>query len=70
MMEKVDWSEVNISMTVPCRYWQEDGVWNGVIENLPVVVCGQTREEVKDNLRDAFLSHMAAILTPSRESNG
>ena len=63
-MEKPDWSKNAMSVTVLCQYWEEDGVWNGVIKNLPIAVFGQTLEEAKDNLRDAFHSHMTAMLIP------
>ncbi len=63
IMEKPYWSKDDMSMTVRCRYWEEDGVWNGVVKDLPIVVFGQTLEQAKDNLRDAFHSHMTAILT-------
>ncbi len=62
-MEKIDWSKADMSITVLCQYWEEDGVWNGVIKNLPIAAFGQTLEQAKDNLRDAFDSHVAAILT-------
>lgn len=61
MMENAYWSRDTMSIKVICRYWQEDGVWNGSVKRLPIAVFGQTLEETKANLRAAFRSHMAAM---------
>lgn len=45
-------------MSILCKFWSEDGVWNGVSEDLPVAACGQTFEEARRNLSDALLCHL------------
>ncbi|MGO9211234.1 MAG: type II toxin-antitoxin system HicB family antitoxin [Terriglobales bacterium] len=47
-----------IEISVLCKAWQEDGVWNAVAEDLPVAVFGNTFEQARDNLHDAILSHL------------
>jgi predicted RNase H-like HicB family nuclease len=45
-------------VSILCRFWTEDEVWNGVAEDLPVAACGQTFEEARRNLSDALVSHL------------
>lgn len=40
------------------RAWQEDGVWNAAIVDLPVVVFGESFEEASRNLVEALGSHL------------
>ena len=35
---------VSQEMPVLCKFWQEDGVWNGSAQDLPVAVFGETIE--------------------------
>ena len=51
-------TETYASISILCRFWSEDGVWNGVAEDLPVAAFGQTFEEARRNLSDALLSHL------------
>lgn len=44
-----------------CRFWEEDGVWNGVAQDLPVAVFGETLDEALDNMKAALESHFAAV---------
>lgn len=46
------------TISILCRFWSEDGVWNGVAEDLPVAAFGPTFEEARRNLSDALLSHL------------
>ncbi len=46
---------------VLCKFWMEDGVWNGSAHDLPVAVFGKTIEEAKQNLCDAIISHFQAL---------
>ena len=50
--------ETSAPISILCRFWSEDGVWNGVAEDLPVAAFGQTFEEARSNLSDALLSHL------------
>jgi predicted RNase H-like HicB family nuclease len=50
-----------VEVPVFCRIWQEQGVFNGVAEHLPVAVFGKTYEEAQSNPKDAILSHLAAL---------
>jgi predicted RNase H-like HicB family nuclease len=45
-------------ISILCRFWSEDGVWNGVAEDLPVAAFGETFEEARRDLSDALLSHL------------
>lgn len=45
-----------------CKFWPEDGVWNGVTEDLSVAVFGFTYEEASENLRQAIECHMEAAV--------
>ncbi len=45
-------------ISILCRFWSEDGVWNGLAKDLPVAAFGQTFEEARRNLSDALLSHL------------
>jgi len=53
--------EGSVAIPILCKFWSEDGVWNGVAEPLPVAVFGETFEEAKDNLRDAITAHLEAV---------
>lgn len=46
---------------VLCKIWEEDGVFNGVAEHLPVAVFGKTHEEAVNNLMDAIIAHLEAL---------
>jgi predicted RNase H-like HicB family nuclease len=50
--------ETSAPISILCRFWSEDGVWNGVAEDLPVAAFGQTFEEARHNLSDALLCHL------------
>lgn len=49
-----------ICLNVLCRFWFEDSVWNGVAQDLPVAVFGDTFEQAKANLLDAVICHLQA----------
>ncbi|GAB4241943.1 MAG: hypothetical protein Kow00109_17590 [Acidobacteriota bacterium] len=44
-------------MFILCKFWEEDGVWNGSCLNLPAAVFGATLEEAQRNLRQAVEQH-------------
>ncbi len=50
-----------VEIPVLCRIWEEQGVFNGIAEHLPVAVFGKTYEEAQNNLKDAILSHLEAL---------
>jgi predicted RNase H-like HicB family nuclease len=50
------------SLPVLCRFWNENGVWNGSAEDVAVAVFGQTLEEAIDNLRAAVQNHFEAAI--------
>jgi predicted RNase H-like HicB family nuclease len=54
-------SEIVVEVPVLCRIWEEQGVFNGIAEDLPVAVFGKTLEEAQSNLRDAVISHFDAL---------
>lgn len=47
---------------VLCRFWREDGVWNGVAEELPIAVFGKTFETAKENLREAIENYCLVMM--------
>lgn len=53
-------SQQVIEIPILCRFWKEDGVWNGEAVHLPVVVFGNTIEEAMSNLNDGLLTHLDA----------
>ncbi len=55
-------AEIAVEIPVLCRIWEEQGVFNGIAEDLPVAVFGKTHEEAQSNLRDAVLSHLEALM--------
>jgi len=54
-------SEIVVEIPVLCRIWEEQGVFNGIAEDLPVAVFGKTHEEAQSNLKDAIISHLEAL---------
>lgn len=55
--------EVRQSVQIPilCRFSKEDEGWNGVAEDLPVAVHGDTFEEAQRNLTDALIAHLESV---------
>lgn len=45
-----------------CRFWLEDGVWNGIAEDTAVAVFGKSFEEAMCNLREAIKNHLQAAI--------
>lgn len=50
-----------VEIPVFCKIWEEQGVFNGIAEDLPVAVFGKTYEETQSNLADAIISHLEAL---------
>jgi predicted RNase H-like HicB family nuclease len=50
-----------VEIPVLLRFWQDDGVWNGVAVDLPVAVFGSTFEDAAHNLQDAVISHLETL---------
>jgi hypothetical protein len=46
---------------VLCRFWQEDGVWNGSAHDLPIAVYGDSLEQAQGHLDEAIISHLNAL---------
>jgi predicted RNase H-like HicB family nuclease len=53
--------KLDTQISVLCKFWFEDGVWNGSAHDLPVAVFGQTIDEAKKNLGEALVSHFDAL---------
>ena len=51
-----------VEIPVICKIWQEDGVFNGVAQDLPVAVFGKTYEEAQKHLDEAIIAHLEALL--------
>lgn len=54
-------ANVSIEIPVLCRFWQEDDVWNGTADDLPVAVFGRTFEQARSNMTDAILAHLESL---------
>ena len=50
-----------VKVPVLCKFWQEDGVWNGSAHDLPIAVFGYSLEEAQSNLCTAIISHLKAL---------
>ena len=55
-------AEGETHVSVLCKFWPEDGVWNGIAVDLPVAVFGETFEEAQRNLADALESHLSSVM--------
>lgn len=49
------------TVTLVVRFWEEDGVWNGEAEDLPVAAFGDTLEQAMAHLREAVVEHLSAV---------
>ncbi len=61
LLNKKASAKVSIEIPVLCKFWQEENIWNGIAEDLPVAVFGATFEDVQRNMRDAILTHLDAL---------
>ena len=52
----------SVAVPVLCRFWFEDGVWNGTAEDTAVAVFGSSFEEAMANMRAALESHIQSII--------
>lgn len=50
-----------IEVPVFCKIWQEDGVFNGIANDLPIAVFGTTYEEAQKHLQEAIIGHLEAL---------
>lgn len=50
-----------LALPVLGKFWFEDGVWNGVAEDMAVAVFGKTLEDAMANLKEAVESHLEVI---------
>lgn len=62
MKEQLGKAESAATVPILCRFWFEDGVWNGVAEDLAVAAFGGSFEEAMANLRMAIESHLESVL--------
>jgi len=54
-------ADTAVEIPVLCRLWEEDGIFNGVAEDLAVAVFGDTYEEASKNLGEAIIAHLQAL---------
>lgn len=50
-----------IKIPVLCKFWQEDGVWNGAAQDIAVAAFGNSFEEANKNLSEAVVCHLEAL---------
>ena len=62
MLKEKKMKGTDFSVSLLCKFWFEDGVWNGITEDLAVAVFENTFEEAMANLRSAIKSHMEALI--------
>jgi len=62
--------KANTTLAVVCRFWEEDGVWNGGADDLSVAVCGDTFEQAMEHMKDALQSHVESVFQSSRKDLG
>jgi len=48
-------------MSVLCKFWPEDGVWNGSAVDLAVAAYGKSIEQAQKNLAEAIICHFEAL---------
>jgi predicted RNase H-like HicB family nuclease len=50
-----------IELSIYCKLWEEDGVWNSCAIDLPIAAFGKSIEDAKANLEEAIHSHFCAL---------
>ena len=59
-------SKDSTKISILCKFWEEDGVWNATAMDLPVAVFGETFEEALGNMSDALDSHVSAMINAGK----
>ncbi len=59
--KKKSTADFSIEIPVLCKFWQEEDVWNGIAEDVPIAVFGRTFEQAQRHMRDAILAHLDAL---------
>jgi len=54
-------AETAVEIPVLCKVWEEDGVFNGIAQDLAVAAFGNTYEEASSNLGEAIIAHLQAL---------
>jgi hypothetical protein len=49
------------AIPILCKFWHEEGVWNGTAEDLAVAVFGETYDQAIEHMRDALVSHFRTL---------
>lgn len=62
MSPKKETSGTSVAVPILCRFWLEDGVWNGTAEDMAVAAFGDSFEEAMANLRTGIESHLESII--------
>lgn len=60
-LKKKEPAETGREIPVFCKIWEEQGIFNGIAEDLPIAVFGHTHEEAQKHLSDAIISHLEAL---------
>ena len=61
LLKKKTPPETAVEIPVLCKIWEEDGVFNGIAEDLAVAVFGKTYEEAHKHLGEAIVAHLEAL---------
>ena len=51
----------SFAISILCRFWEEDGVWNAAAHDLPVAVFGKTFQQAQKHLNAALKAHFEAL---------
>lgn len=49
-------------LPILCKFWLEDGVWNGVAEDLPIAVFGESQIDPEMNMKEAINGHIESLM--------
>ena len=61
LFAKKELEKPSLAVPVLCRFWEEDGVWNGAAHDLPVAAFGKTLQQAQKHLGDALEAHFEAL---------
>ena len=53
---------VSANVLEDCSFWLDDGGWNGVCEDLSLIVRGSTFVDAKRKMEAALLEHIESVL--------
>lgn len=52
--------------SILCVFWEEDGEWIGMAQEMSITVCGDTLDEAVGHMRDGIESHLTVLIEKGR----